>query len=391
MNFIQGFKMAIKSILSNKLRSLLTMLGIIIGVTTVIALVALGQGATKSVTEQVQSLGTNLLTVTILGRGSTSTLNGSDAIAIGDKVEGIKYIAPASTQSTSVKYSTTSVDVSIVGTNADYALVKDYNVASGRFLAQIDLDVYQKVAVIGSSTATELFGFSSPIGEYILIQGTRYKVVGVLAEKGSSTTGSNDEVVMIPLTSAERLFKSKGVRTVYVQVETTEQIASVVTGLEKELSDHFRGNTDSYRVFNQSDALSTLTSVSDTLTLALAGIAGISLLVGGIGIMNIMLVSVTERTREIGIRKAIGAKKRDILIQFLIESMVLSGLGGVLGIGIGIGAALGASSVFKMDIVFSLNIILIAFFFSVIIGVLFGMFPANKAAKLKPIEALRFE
>jgi putative ABC transport system permease protein len=141
MNFIQGFKMAIKSILSNKLRSLLTMLGIIIGVTAVIALVALGQGATKSVTEQVQSLGTNLLTVTILGRGSTSTLNGSDAIAIGDKVEGIKYIAPASTQSTSVKYSTTSVDVSIVGTNADYALVKDYNVASGRFLAQIDLDV----------------------------------------------------------------------------------------------------------------------------------------------------------------------------------------------------------------------------------------------------------
>ncbi|MCD9021800.1 ABC transporter permease [Cohnella sp. NL03-T5] len=383
--------MAIKSILSNKLRSLLTMLGIIIGVTAVIALVALGQGATKSVKEQVQSLGTNLLTVNILGRGSTNTLSGTDAIAIGGKVNGIKYTAPASTQSTSVKFNTTSVDVNVVGTNADYALVKDYKVSSGRFLVQIDLDVYQKVAVIGSSTATELFGFTSPIGEYILIQGTRYKVVGVLAEKGSSTTGSNDEVVMIPLTSAERLFKSKGVRTIYVQVETTEQIDNVVTGLEKELSSHFRGNTDSYRVFNQSDALSTLTSVSDTLTLALAGIAGISLLVGGIGIMNIMLVSVTERTREIGIRKAIGAKKRDILIQFLIESMVLSGLGGVLGIGIGVGAAQGASKAFNMDIVFSANIILVAFFFSVAIGVLFGMFPANKAAKLKPIEALRFE
>lgn len=391
MNFLQGFKMAMKSILSNKLRSLLTMLGIIIGVTAVIALVALGQGATKSVKEQVASLGTNLLTVNILGRGSTTTLSGTEAIAIGEKVAGIKYIAPASTQSTSVKYGTTSVDVNVVGTNAEYALVKDYKASSGRFLAQIDLDVYQKVAVIGSTTAKNLFGFSSPIGEYILIQGTRYKVVGVLAEKGSSTTGSNDEVVMIPLTSAERLFKSKGVRTVYVQVETPEQINSVVTGLEKELSNHFRGNTDSYRVFNQSDALSTLTSVSDTLTLALAGIAGISLLVGGIGIMNIMLVSVTERTREIGIRKAIGAKRRDILIQFLIESMVLSGLGGLLGIGIGIGAAQGASSAFNMDIVFSFNIILIAFFFSVAIGVLFGMFPANKAAKLKPIEALRFE
>jgi putative ABC transport system permease protein len=391
MNITQAFKMAMKSILSNKLRSLLTMLGIIIGVTAVIALVALGQGATKSVTEQVESLGTNLLTVNIIGRGTTSTISGTEAIAMAEVVEGIKYIAPVNSQSTSVKYGTTSVNVSVVGTNADYALVKDYEVEAGRFLAQIDLDVYQKVAVIGSSTATDLFSLSSPVGEYILIQGTRYKVVGVLAEKGDSTTGSNDEVVMIPLTSAERLFKSKGARTINVQVESSEQIDSVVAGLETQLSAHFRGNTNSYRVFNQSDALSALTSVSDTLTLALAGIAGISLLVGGIGIMNIMLVSVTERTREIGIRKAIGAKKRDILIQFLIESVVLSGLGGILGIGIGIGAAKGASTAFNMDIVFSINIIMVAFFFSVAIGILFGMFPANKAAKLKPIDALRFE
>ncbi len=391
MNFLQGFKMALKSIWSNKLRSLLTMLGIIIGVTAVIALVALGQGATKSVTDQVQSLGTNLLTVNIIGRGSANTLSESEATGLSEGVDGIKYIAPASSQNASVKVGTKSVSVSVVGTNADYANVRDYEVASGRYLSQIDLDVRQKVAILGASTATDLFGFSDPVGEYVRINGTRYKVVGLLAEKGSTTNGSNDEIVMIPLTSAERLFKSKGVRTIYVQVEEEDRIDAVQAGLEQNLSEKFRGNTDSYRVFNQTDVLSTLTSVNDTLTLALAGIAGISLLVGGIGIMNIMLVSVTERTREIGIRKAIGAKRRDVLVQFLIESMVLSGLGGLLGIGLGVGAAQGASAAFDMDIAFSTEVILIAFLFSVAIGVIFGLFPANKAAKLKPIEALRFE
>jgi putative ABC transport system permease protein len=390
MNFTQGIKMAFKSILSNKLRSLLTMLGIIIGVTAVIALVSLGQGATKSVSAQVQSLGTNLLTVNILGRGTTSTLTAKEANDLGS-IAGIQYLAPASTSNATVKYGTKSVDVSIVGTNSEYADVREYAVASGRYLSQIDLDFYQKVAVIGSQTATDLFGQENPIGQYAQINGNRYKVVGVLASKGSTTNGSSDEVVMIPLSSAERLFKSKGVRTVYVQVETSEQINSVVSQLETALSKKFRGNTDSYRVFNQSDILSTLSSVTGTLTLALGGIAGISLLVGGSGIMNIMLVSVTERTREIGIRKAIGAKKRDILTQFLIESMALSGLGGLLGIGIGVGAARLASSILKMQAEFSANIIIIAFVFSVLIGVVFGMFPANKAAKLKPIEALRFE
>lgn len=382
--------MAIKSILSNKLRSLLTMLGIIIGVTAVIALVSLGQGATKNVEEQIQSLGTNLLTVNIFGRGSSSTLSYENAVSLRE-IEGAQYVAPVKSQNAAVKYGNTSEQFSVLGTNADYLLVRDYRLAGGRFLAQLDLDFNQKVAVIGSETSAGLFGNSNPIGEYVLINGTRYKVVGLLEEKGSSASGANDDVVLIPLTSAERLFQSIGVGTVYVQAASAEVIDSVVPALEKELSSMFRGNTNSYRVFNQAEMLETVSSVSAMMSLALGGIAGISLLVGGIGIMNIMLVSVTERTREIGIRKAIGAKKRDILTQFLIESIVLSGLGGLLGVALGIGIATLASNLFGMSIVLSSQIVGIAFSFSVIIGILFGMFPANKAASLKPIEALRFE
>lgn len=390
MNLIQGVKMAFKSILSNKLRSLLTMLGIIIGVTAVIALISLGQGATRSVTEQVQSLGTNLLTVNILGRGTTSTLTLEEANELGE-IPGIQYLAPAAVSNATVKTGTESVSVSVVGTNSEYADVREYQVAFGRFLSQIDLDFYQKVAVIGSQTATDLFGSGNPIGQYVQINGSRFKVVGVLASKGSTTNGSSDEVVMIPIRSAERLFQSRGVRTIYVQVETKDRIDAVAAALETELSSIFRGNTNSYNVFNQDEILSTLDSVTGVLTLALGGIAGISLLVGGIGIMNIMLVSVTERTKEIGIRKAIGARRRDILIQFLIESMALSGLGGVIGIVVGVGGAQLLSSALDMQAVFSVQIVLVAFLFSVLIGVIFGMIPANKAAKLRPIDALRFE
>jgi len=390
MNIGQAFKMAAKSILGNKMRSLLTMLGIIIGVTAVIALVSLGQGATKAVTEQVASLGTNLLTVNITGRGSMTTISYQEAKELADK-DGVEYSAPANSQNGTVKFGTNSVDVSVVGTTPDYVDVRDYNIASGRFVSQLDMDYYQRIALLGSGTAQELFPGQNPVGETVLINGIRYKVVGLLAEKGSSLSGSNDDVVIIPITSSERLFKSKGVRTIYVQVKDAEKMSTVVSELETSLSKTFRGNTNSYRVFNQQDVLDSFSSISDTLSLALGGIAAISLLVGGIGIMNIMLVSVTERTREIGIRKAIGAKKKDIMIQFLIESIALSGLGGLLGIGLGIAIAQLASNALNMGVALSIPVMALAFGFSVFIGIVFGLFPANKAANLKPIEALRFE
>ncbi|CAG5080643.1 Putative uncharacterized protein; transporter ATP-binding /permease [Thermobacillus xylanilyticus] len=390
MHFAQGLKMAFKSIRSNKLRSILTMLGVIIGVGSVIALVGIGQGTSKQIEEQVQSLGTNLLTVNILGRGVTSTLAYEEAVQFAG-IEGVEYAAPYNSNNATLKYGTAGAGVNVIGTNADYFPLRGYELAAGRFITQIDLDFHQKVAVLGSATAEELFGSENPVGEYVRINGVRYKVVGLLAEKGSSALGSNDELAVIPLTTAERMFRSKGVRSVYIQAESMDALDAVQAEVEARLAKIFRNGDDAYRVFNQADMLETAASVSGTLSLALGGIAGISLLVGGIGIMNIMLVSVTERTREIGIRKAIGAKKRDILMQFLIESVTISALGGLLGVGLGLAAGRAVSSLVKIDVVHSADMIALSMGFSILIGVVFGMYPANKAANLKPIDALRFE
>lgn len=387
---IQSFKMAAKSILANKLRSFLTMLGIIIGVSSVIALVALGQGTTKAVVEQVQGLGSDIITVQIFGRGWNESIDYEESLQLAE-VNGIQAIAPVNSQNATVKYGTTSTEVSIIGTNMNYITVQDYDIATGRFLAPLDLDFRQQVAVLGADTANELFGATNAVGEYVYINGIRYKVVGILQAKGDTSTGSSDEMVIVPLTSIERQFQSLGVRTIYAQVESEEMMDLAKLGIQSQLTELFRGDTDSFHLFNQEDLLETVTSISDTLTLALGGISSISLLVGGIGIMNIMLVSVTERTREIGIRKAIGAKRKNILTQFLIEAVLLSGLGGIIGVGLGIGAANVISQTMHMDVIFSMDIILLAFSFSLLVGIIFGLFPANKAAKLKPIDALRYE
>ena len=389
MSFGQGLKMAWRGMLGNKLRTILTMLGIVIGVASVITLVAMGKGSARQVEEQMSSLGTNLLAVTITGRGVTSSLTVDEAMALGE-IEGVAGVSPVVSGSVQAKNGTTNANVSIEGITPEYETVRNHHVRSGRFLLPIDIEYMQKVALIGSSTAEELFGAADPVGEYVTLNGIRYKIVGLLEEKGTSLGGSNDEKILIPISTAQRLLQSKGVRSIYLQAESREALSFVQTLVEYELASHFGGNTDSFRIFNQTETAETVASVSRTMSDTLAGIAAISLLVGGIGIMNIMLVSVAERTREIGVRKSVGAKRLDILMQFLLEALVISGWSGAFGIAASYGAVYwlnrsGTAAVITWDIV------LLSFLFSFSIGIVFGLFPANKAARLKPVDALRYD
>ncbi|WP_314587060.1 ABC transporter permease [Paenibacillus terrigena] len=385
MKLSQAFKMAWKSILSNKTRTLLTMLGIIIGVSCVILLVSVGQGATSAVTAQVQGLGSNLLSVSISGRGVQTSVSFEQAQSFQD-IEGVNAVAPTVSGNVQAKNGNKNVNVSVEGITADYEEVRSTKVQSGRFILPIDVGYSQKVALIGTETATDLFGTSNPVGAYVMLNGMRFKIVGLLEEKSTS-----NNTIKIPLTSAQRLLRSKGIRTIYMQAQTGDQTSIVKARTEQKLSQIFRSTDDSYTVTDQKEMLKTVSSITDTLSIALGGIAGISLIVGGIGIMNIMLVSVTERTREIGIRKSVGAKKRDILLQFLIESIVISGISGMIGILVGLGGGVLVSQITSLTVQASLNIILISFGFSVFIGVFFGIFPANKAANLKPVDALRYD
>ncbi len=390
MNIWQAIKLAMAGIVANKLRSFLTMLGVIIGVAAVIVLVALGQGASNSVTGQIQGLGSNLVSVSIRGNESSVSMTYEEVMGWKTRA-GIQEIAPVNNGDVSVKYGNKKYDTSLEGTNSEYEQVRNLHVQEGRFLIPTDISFRQKVVLLGTTVVTELFGQSSPYGETVKINGEDFKVVGVLEEKGSSGGfGSNDDKVIIPLTTAERLLNNKGIRSVYVQAKSPEDVDLVVTQLENILYKKTK-NTDAYRISNQAEMLSTVSQVTGTLTLMLGGIAGISLLVGGIGIMNIMLVSVTERTREIGIRKAIGAKRRDILRQFLIEALVVSGCGGIVGIIIGFGGASLIGKLMSIETTVSFNIVALAVGFSVGIGIVFGLYPANKAAKLNPIEALRYQ
>lgn len=387
MNIKNTVKMAFKSIFSNKMRTFLTMLGIIIGVFSVIVLVSLGQGTTASVTESIESMGSNIINVTIKDR--SETFDYDDAMEI-ENLEGVLQITPSVTSNVTAKYGLENVYVNIEGVNENYLEINNYELGYGRFISPVDVDYRNKVAVLGTDTAEDLFGTINPIGEQVSVNGEKYTVIGVLREKEDSAFGSNNEKILIPVITAMRQLKTNTISSIIVQAESSEMSDTAVENLKAYLLDIY-DDEDSYFVFNQADLLSTIDEVTGMLTLMLGGIAAISLVVGGIGIMNIMLVTVSERTREIGIRKAIGAQRKDILIQFLIESSVISCLGGIVGIIFGIVVNNLISGVMGIKAVMNLQVILLAFGFSLGVGIFFGMYPANKASKLKPVDALRYE
>jgi putative ABC transport system permease protein len=391
MRFIQAFKMAIKSIMGNKFRSFLTMLGVIIGVSSVIIAVAFAQGSTKNITDQLKSLGTNLIQVMIPGRGSNITVTYDDLVKFAGEEPGkIAAIAPQTSSSVTVKYGTKTRSTSLVGTTADFAVIKSTTVQEGRFLLDFDNDYLQKVAVIGTAVVKDIFNGADPVGQYMKINGAVFKVVGVLTETDNGQDSGDDDRVIIPVSVAQRLTKTS-IRNFLITADNENDVNDVMTKLTTFMTNKLR-NTDAFRVFNSAQMVTTVSSITGTMMLILGGIAAISLIVGGIGIMNIMLVSVTERTREIGIRKAIGAKKRSILTQFLIEAIMVTGIGGLVGVLFGVAVIhfiIGGLKI--VPEAYSMTWITLSFGISLIVGIIFGMFPAYKAANLNPIEALRFE
>ncbi len=406
MNFFENIRVAFRGLKSNKLRSALTMLGIIIGVGAVIVMVAIGQGAKASVTNQIQGLGSNLIMVSPGrsntggvrgGAGSMSNISMDDVSAIQTNADAVQAVAPVANTQAQVVLGSQNTATQIIGTTPSYAQVRNQPVAMGRFISDKDLKDNAKVAVVGTTVVQDLMGSANAniVGQIIKINRVPFQVIGVLQSKGSSGANNNDDQIIVPLTTAQtRLIGNKSVRTVYVEAKSSDQMNTAYVEIEQILRHRHKltsSAADDFSITSQTDILSTAEGVTQSLTLLLSGIAAISLLVGGIGIMNIMLVSVTERTREIGIRKAIGAKRRTIMFQFLIEAVVLSALGGLLGILFGFGGSSLLNRFAGMTSQMSASSVVMAFIFSAAIGIIFGVFPAQKASKLDPIEALRYE
>jgi putative ABC transport system permease protein len=405
MDFGETIGVALGALRANKLRSLLTMLGIVIGVAAVIAVVALGAGAQSAVKDRISSLGTTLLTLMPgqqRGQGvafdQTMKLTMDDAKAIEEKATTLNAVQPEINSRAQVQYLNQNTSTSIVGTTANYLEVRKYELDAGRMFTRSEDEGRQRLAVLGP-TVLENLGIRSPdaiIGESVRIKGLMFTVVGVLKSKGqTSPFGNPDDQVLVPITTGRfRLFGTDRLRSISVLAQTEDKIPDAMADVQKVLRREHRlvaGKPDDFMIRSQADFLNTLGETTAVFTYLLSGIAAVSLLVGGIGIMNIMLVSVTERTREIGIRKALGATRMNILLQFLTEAVVLCVLGGIIGAAVGSGGAAAMSAFAQWNTQISIASIVMAFVFSAVVGVLFGVWPARRAASLDPIIALRYE
>jgi putative ABC transport system permease protein len=396
MSTFELLRLALSRLRTSRLRAALTMLGVIIGVASVVALVGVGQGTTTNITDRLASLGTNLLTIsptTQNSDGSTSlTLEDAAAIAELDSVAGV---APEVSTSLEVSAAGESTTTTVIGTTTDYATVRAYDVWQGTFLTDVSVDRKLRVAVLGASTADTLGLDAGDLGTEISIDGIPFQVIGILQPKGGSGFQDPDDQVIVPVAAVQKYFVGgDSVRTVGVSVAPTADMSATnaeITALLRQRHEIASGSDDDFSIFDQTQLLDAASSISGTLTLLLGGIASISLVVGGIGIMNIMLVSVRERTREIGIRKAVGARGRDILAQFLVEALTLSLLGGLIGIAVGLGVSAVIGQIAGWGFAFSPTTVIAAVLFSLLVGVVFGVWPARQAARLDPITALRYE
>jgi len=400
----QTILLSLREIRRNLMRSILTILGIVIGVAAVITMVSLGTGATASVTSEIESMGSNLIFMTPGqqeseggARGEAEPFDYDDAVAIERDVEGLTAVAPMSQGSSQVIYGNQNRSVSVVGSTNGYMTCQNWVIAEGRAFTDSEIRAGNSVCILGSTVREKLFGSQSPIGAKIRLKNVSFKVIGVFESKGAMSFGSQDQndFVFVPIRSFQRRI-SGNTNVFYIMFSvksgvSIEKVKEDIRLLMHERRGIAEGKEDDFSITDMKEIVNRISTVTAILTGVLSAIAGISLLVGGIGIMNIMLVSVTERTREIGIRLAIGALERDVLKQFLIEAVVLTSLGGLIGITLGISAAAVIAHFLNFSTVFSPGIIILAFLFSAGVGVVFGFFPARKAAMLDPIEALRHE
>jgi putative ABC transport system permease protein len=396
---------AFRSIIRNRMRSLLTMLGVIIGVASVIDMVAIGKGAQLQIEEQVAALGTNVIMINPgsasqhgirMGASSRQSMTVDDVTILANEVPSLAAVAPLARASGQVVGGSGNWQTTIYGTTPAYLTIRDWGLQAGELFTERDIRASAKKAIIGTTVAKELFGDQDPIGSQIRIRNIPFTVVGVLAEKGQEAMGHDqDDIILAPYTTVlNRLAGTRFIDQIIASVDEKEHVTEAQTALETVLrkSHHLSGSEENdFRIMSQTEIMSRATAMSSVMTMLLGAIAGVSLIVGGIGIMNIMLVSVTERTREIGIRMAVGAQSGDILMQFLIESVVLSLLGGCIGIAGSLLLAWGAQHWFGLRTSVDSFVVALAFLFSAAVGVFFGFYPARKAASLDPIEALRYE